>query len=350
MESHIHILFMLIIMAILFILFRYFSNDYIQYKKQNPYLIKGIVTSIRTKRIPSYRITKSIDRRNGIEFTYVFWMKINNIPQNPLETIFYKGDTNGQFKSRCPGVYISTNNYNNTYQSDDSSRKKDMRTIDMIIKLDTFVAKNDCDNNRITNKLNKLTTNDEKNELCRRNNCEYDGEKCKPFECNKLQNINEVKENKPFCNDINYCTVKKVKHNGDYIESCDYKREEVCIIKNLPYNKWFHTTIILMNHYLDVYINGNLYERFEIKGVPKQNDDDLIIGGDDNNEEPTANAALGNLQYFNRAIPYYKIHKMMERNSIDNSKTISEDEDEPPYLGDKYWIGEDTLYKYDTNY
>ena len=347
---------MLIIIAILFILFRYFSNDYIQYKKQNPYLIKGIITNIRTKRIPSHRITKSIDRRNGIEFTYVFWMKVNTIPNNPLETIFYKGNTTGQFKSSCPGVYISTNNYNNTYipskdkESKESKESKDMRTIDMIIKLDTFVAKSDCDNNRITNKLKNLSEDNEKIELCRRNNCDYDssGEICKPFECNTLKNINgKVVDNQPFCDDIDYCTVKK-DDDGELI--CDYKREEVCIIKNLPFNKWFHTTIILMNHYLDVYINGNLYERFEIKGVPKQNDDDLIIGGEGDNEEPTASASLGNLQYFNRAIPYYKIHKMMDRNSVENSKTISGEEDEPPYLGDKYWIGEDTLYKYDTNY
>ena len=349
MEKHIYVLLVVLVIVILFVIFRYFSNDYIQYTKQNPYLIKGIMPNITKMNISSNKINKSIDRRNGMEFTYAFWMKINQIPTTK-QTIFVKGSNITDFKENCPGVYITNNNYNDELiqHSNDIGNidnSKDMGTIDMIINIDTYDIYPDCESNIINERLKPGDIGNK--EICKRNNCDYDdtNDNCKRYDCSTLNYDTKTNSN-PYCEDVYYCSLIK---NDDESTKCESKRNEVCIIKNIPYKKWFHTTIILVNHYLDVYINGNLYERFEIKGVPKQNNSNLIIGGEESNIPP-ANASIGNLQYFNRAIPYYKIHKMMERNNVENSKTLSENEDEPPYLDDKYWIGENTLNKYEKNY
>lgn len=320
MERHLYILFLVIIIFVLFILFRYFSNDYVQYKRQNPYLINGLSPFLEYKRIPNSKITKSIDRRNGIEFTYTFWLKINNFP-NDKKTIFYKG--NKLEDSACPGVYIIKNNTD--------SNPKSMNTLNLAINLDTYFSKPDCDSYQIRKKLSKVAHDNDKNAICKSYNCNYKtGNTCEPYDCNTL-NIGAATKNMPDCDEISYCN-----NNGS---KCENKTNQLCIIPNIPFKKWFHVSIILMNHYLDVYINGNLYERFEIKGVVNQNDSDLIIGGD----EP-ASASIMNLQYFNRAIPYFKISKMMDDFDTKNAKVIMDtSEDEPPYLGKDYWIGDDTL-------
>tara|TARA_B100001123_G_C15255547_1_gene1004523 strand:+ start:702 stop:1691 length:990 start_codon:yes stop_codon:yes gene_type:complete len=324
MEKPIYILLIVTIIAILFVLFRYFSNDYIQYQRQNPFIVKGLMTQLKNQPFTG-NIIKSIDRQHGIEFTYAFWLKINSLPRNirDLETIFYKGIHETH---ECPGVHITSG-------SSQHLDVNDMRTLQMVINIETYIAKRDCESNKIMRKLSITEDVSEKKTICNDNMCDYDSTHmyCKPYDCNDLDISNENRTNtKPLCNDMDYC-----KNESD---KCSNKQNEVCIIENIPFDKWFHTTIILMNHYLDVYINGNLYERFEIKGIPNQNDDKLIIGGDN-----PATASLMDLQYFNKAIPYYKIHKMMDKGDSKNAKIVTTEEDEPPYLGQKYWIGEDTL-------
>lgn len=325
MERHLYILFLVIIIFVLFILFRYFSNDYVQYKRQNPYLINGLSPFLEYKRISNSKIRKSIDRRNGIEFSYTFWLKINNFP-NDTETIFYKG--NNLENSVCPGVYINKNSTNN---------ENSMNTVNLVINLDTYFSKPDCDSYQIHKKLSKASNDEEKPGICSSHNCNYNttDKTCEPYDCNTL-NVGATTTTNLDCEKISYCSVNNNK------TKCENKTNEVCIIPNIPFKKWFHVSIILMNHYLDVYINGNLYERFEIKGVVNQNDNDLIIGGN-----KPANVSIMNLQYFNRAIPYFKISKMMDDFDTKNAKVIMDTtEDEPPYLGKDYWIGDDTLSEY----
>ena len=64
-----------------------------------------------------------------------------------------------------------------------------------------------------------------------------------------------------------------------------------------------------MGKNLDVYINGRLKKRCVFKGIPKQNDGGLYI-----THHQGFNGYLANVQYFNRAIPFFKIEDLASQN------------------------------------
>ena len=55
--------------------------------------------------------------------------------------------------------------------------------------------------------------------------------------------------------------------------------EGPCIVnvKDIPFKKWFHVCIRVQNKVLDVYINGTIASRQEMKAVPKQNYNDVNL-------------------------------------------------------------------------
>jgi len=48
-------------------------------------------------------------------------------------------------------------------------------------------------------------------------------------------------------------------------------------VPNIPLNKWFHLVVMLKGNALDVYINGNLANRFKFTDVPKLNFSDFFL-------------------------------------------------------------------------
>ena len=87
------------------------SRDYLEYKKLNPYLIEHIQQIGNADNvIPSNMIRKSIDQKNGMEFTYAFWFNIDAVKDGERMNILKKGNND------CPGIYVSTNssNHDNT--------------------------------------------------------------------------------------------------------------------------------------------------------------------------------------------------------------------------------------------
>jgi hypothetical protein len=99
--------------------------------------------------------------------------------------------------------------------------------------------------------------------------------------------------------------------------------QSVIDINGVPFNKWFHVTIRLENKVLDVYINGTISSRQNMKAVPKQNYNDINIcqnGG--------FNGQISNLRYFNYALSAFEINRIvmsgpnLKVSKLDSSKDI----------------------------
>jgi len=107
--------------------------------------------------------------------------------------------------------------------------------------------------------------------------------------------------------------------------------KETCEIGNLPLHKWMHITISVMGKNVDVYVNGRLKKRCKLKGVPKINLGNLYInnwGGFD--------GYMSRMKYFNYAIPYWKVEKMVEQGPADSA--CIDTGEVPPYLSNRWWM------------
>lgn len=107
--------------------------------------------------------------------------------------------------------------------------------------------------------------------------------------------------------------------------------QEKCDIGNIPINKWFHLSIVLIGNSLDIYVNCNLKKRCRLTGVPKLNYGDFFItswGG--------FQGFISNIRYFNTAINTFQIENQC---TVKPSppEFISPD-DTPPYLADNWWM------------
>ena len=79
--------------------------------------------------------------------------------------------------------------------------------------------------------------------------------------------------------------------------------KESCDIGNIPLNKWFHLTVMVIGKSLDVYINCNLKKRCKLKGIPKLNYGDIYI-----NSWEGFDGLISNVRYWDRAIGFQIKH------------------------------------------
>jgi len=77
-------------------------------------------------------------------------------------------------------------------------------------------------------------------------------------------------------------------------------------ISNIPMLKWFHMAIRIKNNIMDIYINGNVAQRYMFTGVPKQNYNDVLVG-----KNGGFNGSLSNLLYYDRALTIYEINNII---------------------------------------
>ena len=82
---------------------------------------------------------------------------------------------------------------------------------------------------------------------------------------------------------------------------------EKLIVDDIPINKWICVQIKVVNHQLDVYINGKLAKRLIMKGVPRQNFGDVYVamnGG--------FSGYLSDLRYYNYALGTAQIQRIVD--------------------------------------
>ncbi len=77
-------------------------------------------------------------------------------------------------------------------------------------------------------------------------------------------------------------------------------------VGNIPLNKWFMLTIVLIGNSVDIYINNSLKKR-EVIGVVKMNYGDLHIGS-----YGGFDGYLANFRYYNRAVQSWEIDEMYQ--------------------------------------
>jgi len=77
-------------------------------------------------------------------------------------------------------------------------------------------------------------------------------------------------------------------------------------ISNIPMLKWFHMAIRIKNNIMDIYINGNVAQRYMFTGVPKQNYNDVLVG-----KNGGFTGSLSNLLYYDRALTIYEINNII---------------------------------------
>lgn len=97
-----------------------------------------------------------------------------------------------------------------------------------------------------------------------------------------------------------------------------YSLYETFYVSNIPLNKWFHITVSLIGKNIDVYINGELKHRFQLRGIPRLNYGDLYIcnwGGFDGN--------ISSMRYFNRAIQPYEIEGLVQMGPSETACTAA---------------------------
>ena len=124
--------FLLLIIILFVVLFFIISRVMIHLMTpdESPYIIKGMKDATQSLTIPqtfadvaSVPIYRSKNEYDGIEFTYSFWMYVNDLVYNEnkdFKHIFHKGSTlaaEGEFDgvygpNNCPGVYLYTGKKN----------------------------------------------------------------------------------------------------------------------------------------------------------------------------------------------------------------------------------------------
>ena len=72
---------------------------------------------------------------------------------------------------------------------------------------------------------------------------------------------------------------------------------EVCVIDNIPLQKWINISVILDNRTMDIYLDGKLERSFVLKGVPKMNKNPLQFAPDGG-----FYGQIAMFRYFNRPI------------------------------------------------
>ena len=102
-------------------------------------------------------------------------------------------------------------------------------------------------------------------------------------------------------------------------------------IENIPIRKWFHCCVILNHKYLDIYFNGKLRNRRELKSAPRQNYGSFwsgLFGGFE--------GYLSKVRYYNKALEYDEIENIVKAGP--SKDACGDTGDYPPYLDDDWWF------------
>jgi hypothetical protein len=82
--------------------------------------------------------------------------------------------------------------------------------------------------------------------------------------------------------------------------------QNIITVNTLPLNKWVHLALRLENTILDVYTNGIISQRLQMRNAPKQNFYDVLVSPNGGFQ-----GKLSNLQYFSRALNVFEINNIV---------------------------------------
>ena len=115
-----------------------------------------------------------------------------------------------------------------------------------------------------------------------------------------------------------------------YMNTLDNINEYVDI-ENIPIKRWVHMAIVLKGQYLDIYMNGYLRKRHDLKSVVKQNFGDLWL-----NMNGGFDGYMCRMRYFRRALEYNEVENIVRNGP--SLAACGDTGDKPPYLDDNWWF------------
>lgn len=328
---------LILVVLILFSIFRYIYLDYATYNKNNPYLVEYESNISDLTEISNSKINVSEDQRNGLEFTYTFWLNINSIDNSDSSFLFKKGNNEESLKltvhsnnNEDVSFKIPTNSQNLVnlklrvpiYESNNNSK--------CIDKTNAYDCLPPChwQSKTIPDVVATQLNDDEQNEWKRQNGtCNM--VTCDNFNAQTYYNQQGSGEDNRLvlgnCESYNFCKYDSTSEPP----TCKNRKYHDLIIQNVPFKNWFHLSLVFINKYVDIYVNGNLYNRFELANIIKQNNYNLNFGQN--------SSKIMRLQYFNYALPNYKIQNLVSNTDIKVDPTINKYIDNN-YLNKKYWV------------
>ena len=115
-----------------------------------------------------------------------------------------------------------------------------------------------------------------------------------------------------------------------YMNSYGDIQNEVAI-SNIPIGKWFHTTLIVEQDSMSIYINGYLKERKQLAGIARQNFGDVYI-----NAFGGFSGFVSRLRYFDYAVDMSQVQADMSFGP--DLKLPYSEQQKPPYLAPYWWV------------
>ena len=116
--------------------------------------------------------------------------------------------------------------------------------------------------------------------------------------------------------------------------------KESILVEDIPLNKWVCIQVRVIQHQVDIYINGSLTKRHILNGVPKQNYSDVYVslnGGFD--------GYTSDLRYFNYGIGTNKIQSIVSAGPNTNMVNKNMMDSLPHYLSTRwYFAGSGDMY------
>ena len=314
------IVFFILIIIIFVILVRVGSViiSYILSPSPNPYLINGLLDASKQQTITqdpktkgSIPILRSNDQIQGLEFTWNIWIFVDgvaNSSEHRYKHIFNKGNhTLGPdgiaTPNNAPGLYLSPVGY------------PTLQEMGLLVRMNIFTNEN------IPSNLVDL------NEKCIQVVSE---------EANALFDDPAIKQAT-----VASCRAAFPALNQDLPSSSDVAISpgiyDDIEITGIPLNKWVNVIIrCSANNILDVYINGRLVKRQQLRGVARQNYDDVYValqGG--------FPGFISNLNYFNYAIGTGEIDSIIRGGPnltpIDGTDLTAS---KPRYLSNRWFFNE----------
>ena len=120
--------------------------------------------------------------------------------------------------------------------------------------------------------------------------------------------VKKVPKNQPKHPGVQDYEEDKSCPNGTIPTANNYYRESFDIL-NIPINNEFHLALIVNDHIVEVYMNGELKQSMKLFGNPTFNQGDLHINPE---SKPKLGGKVSQFQFFPIAIDYNNIQKIME--------------------------------------
>jgi hypothetical protein len=96
--------------------------------------------------------------------------------------------------------------------------------------------------------------------------------------------------------------------------------KDTVIVESIPIRKWVHVAIRLNNMMLDVYVNGVVAKRQNLKAAPKQNFYDVVVNGNEG-----FNGKLSNLRYYSYALNVFELNNIVLWGPSTHTSSLSSD-------------------------